>query len=90
MCPATSTFVVLTFSQYRGSRIQLLDTPGIIEGAAHGKGRGRQVIAVAKTAVCFTPIEEHTQGHSSRTHLILGFDSHDVRCFKRRPTKDIT
>ncbi len=35
----------------RGACIQLLDTPGIIEGAAQGKGRGRQVIAVARTAV---------------------------------------
>ena len=26
-----------------GTKIQLLDLPGIIEGAAHGKGRGRQV-----------------------------------------------
>ena len=33
-----------------GSRIQLLDLPGIIEGAAQGRGRGKQVIAVAKTA----------------------------------------
>jgi ribosome-interacting GTPase 1 len=30
--------------------IQLLDLPGIIEGAAYGRGRGRQVIAVAKTS----------------------------------------
>jgi hypothetical protein len=28
-----------------------LDLPGIIEGAAEGKGRGRQVIAVGKTSV---------------------------------------
>ena len=28
---------------------QLLDLPGIIEGARLGKGRGRQVIAVART-----------------------------------------
>lgn len=28
---------------------QLLDLPGIIEGAKDGKGRGRQVIAVART-----------------------------------------
>lgn len=28
---------------YRGARIQLLDLPGIIEGAKDGKGRGRQV-----------------------------------------------
>lgn len=35
---------------YKGCRIQLLDLPGIIEGAAYGRGRGRQVIAVAKSA----------------------------------------
>eukprot|EP01120_Amphizonella_sp_Union-15-10_P012104 TRINITY_DN5325_c0_g1_i1.p1 TRINITY_DN5325_c0_g1~~TRINITY_DN5325_c0_g1_i1.p1 ORF type:complete len:406 (-),score=73.71 TRINITY_DN5325_c0_g1_i1:5-1222(-) len=35
---------------YNECKIQLLDLPGIIEGAAEGKGRGRQVIAVAKSA----------------------------------------
>jgi len=35
---------------YNDTKIQLLDLPGIIEGAAHGVGRGRQVIAVAKSA----------------------------------------
>lgn len=34
---------------YRGARIQLLDMPGIIEGAKDGKGRGRQVISTART-----------------------------------------
>ena len=29
----------------KGAKIQLLDLPGIIEGAKDGKGRGRQVIA---------------------------------------------
>lgn len=35
---------------YNDAKIQLLDLPGIIEGAAEGKGRGRQVIAVCKSA----------------------------------------
>lgn len=35
---------------YNECKIQLLDLPGIIEGAAEGKGRGRQVIACAKTS----------------------------------------
>ncbi|XP_049849280.1 developmentally-regulated GTP-binding protein 1-like isoform X2 [Schistocerca gregaria] len=34
---------------YKGARIQLLDLPGIIEGARDGKGRGLQVISVAKS-----------------------------------------
>ena len=33
---------------YKEALIQLLDLPGIIEGASEGRGRGRQVIAVAK------------------------------------------
>jgi small GTP-binding protein len=36
--------------KYKGAKVQLLDMPGIIEGAKDGKGRGRQVIAVARTA----------------------------------------
>jgi small GTP-binding protein len=35
---------------YKGTRVQVLDLPGIIEGAAHGKGRGKEVIAVARSA----------------------------------------
>ena len=36
--------------EYNGSKIQILDLPGIIEGAKDGKGRGRQVISVARTS----------------------------------------
>ena len=36
--------------RYRGAKIQLLDLPGIIEGAKDGKGRGRQVSIPCTTA----------------------------------------
>jgi ribosome-interacting GTPase 1 len=35
--------------KFRGARIQVLDLPGIIEGASGGAGRGRQVISTART-----------------------------------------
>lgn len=34
---------------HKGCNIQLLDLPGIIEGAKDGRGRGRQVIGVGRT-----------------------------------------
>eukprot|EP00830_Metopus_es_P015576 TRINITY_DN4525_c0_g1_i1.p1 TRINITY_DN4525_c0_g1~~TRINITY_DN4525_c0_g1_i1.p1 ORF type:complete len:163 (-),score=51.22 TRINITY_DN4525_c0_g1_i1:13-501(-) len=40
--------------KYKGAKIQLLDLPGIIEGAKDGKGKGRQVIGVARTCLLYT------------------------------------
>ena len=43
MCSVPGTIMV------HGAPIQILDLPGIIEGAKDGRGRGRQVIAVARS-----------------------------------------
>jgi len=53
---ASYEFTTLTcipgIKYWKGAKIQLLDLPGIIEGANDGKGRGKQVIGVARTCSC--------------------------------------
>ncbi len=71
--------------EYKGSNIQLLDLPGIIEGAAQGKGRGRQVIAVARTADVVLMILDATKKDIHRDLLERELESVGIRLNQRPP-----
>ncbi len=46
----TTLDVIPGVLQYRQARIQMLDLPGLIAGAARGAGRGREVLSVIRAA----------------------------------------
>ncbi|XP_062507603.1 developmentally-regulated GTP-binding protein 2-like [Corticium candelabrum] len=71
--------------EYHGANIQLLDLPGIIEGAAQGKGRGRQVIAVARTADIVLMMLDASKGEKQRDLLQAELESVGMRLNKKKP-----
>ncbi|KAI5724117.1 hypothetical protein M8J76_015625 [Diaphorina citri] len=71
--------------EYKGANIQLLDLPGIIEGAAQGKGRGRQVIAVARTADLVLMMLDATKQDVQRGLLEKELESVGIRLNKKKP-----
>lgn len=71
--------------EYEGANIQLLDLPGIIEGAAQGKGRGRQVIAVARTADLVIMMLDALKGEVQKGLLEKELDSVGIRLNKQKP-----
>lgn len=46
----TTLEIVPGVMEYRGAQIQIFDIPGIITGASRGKGRGREILSVARSA----------------------------------------
>ena len=46
----TTLDIVPGVMEYKNAKIQVFDIPGIITGASTGKGRGREILSVARTA----------------------------------------
>jgi small GTP-binding protein len=46
----TTVDVIPGIMEYNGAKIQVLDIPGIIEGVSEGRGRGREILSVVRSA----------------------------------------
>lgn len=71
--------------EHQGARIQLLDLPGIVEGASEGRGRGRQVVATAKTADLILIMLDATKSEEQRRLLEIELDAVGIRLNKKKP-----
>lgn len=75
--------------EYNDTKIQILDLPGIIEGAKDGRGRGREVIAVARNADLLLLMVEAASPRQVRIieNELYGFG---IRINARRPDVSIS
>lgn len=80
----TLTCIPGTF-RYKGCRIQLLDLPGIIEGAKDGKGRGRQVIGVARTCGLILVVLDASKPMTHKRIIEKELEGFGIRLNKKPP-----
>lgn len=71
--------------EYKDANIQLLDLPGIIEGAAKGRGRGRQVIAVARGSDMVLMVLDASKADVQKRLLTKELESVGIRLNKKPP-----
>ncbi len=69
---------------YRNAHIQILDLPGLIEGARQGKGLGKEVISVARVADLLVIMSEIGKEDSSKT-ILNELEKAGIRINKERP-----
>jgi hypothetical protein len=80
--------------QYRGANIQMLDVPGLIEGAAGGRGGGQEVLSVVRTAdlVVFLlsvfEIDQYERLHEELYKNGIRLDQEPPRVSVRKKHKD--
>lgn len=65
----TTLSVIPGVLEFKGAKIQVLDMPGVISGASRGKGRGREVLSVARSVDLILLVLEATNPDSATIPL---------------------
>lgn len=80
----TTLTVIPGLLEYRGAKIQILDMPGIISGAAMGKGRGREVLSVARSVDAIILVVDSTAPGTLSVVLSELYDA-NIRLNQKKP-----
>lgn len=80
----TTLEVIPGIMYYEGAKIQILDVPGIISGAASGKGRGKEVLSVVRSSDLMLIIIDVNQPNHYNVLLKEIFDA-NIRINKEKP-----
>ncbi|MBT4604428.1 GTP-binding protein [archaeon] len=75
--------------EHKQAKIQILDVPGIVSGAASGKGRGREVLTVIRNADMILLVVDATQPQQYEAVVKEAREAH-IRMNKRKPDVWIT
>lgn len=84
----TTVTVIPGMMNYKNARIQILDVPGLIQGAEEGKGRGKEVLSVVRGAdlIVIMTEPEKISGFKSISDAL---ERNGIRLNKRRPNVTI-
>lgn len=80
----TTVSVIPGMLKYRDGYIQILDVPGLIEGASIGKGRGKEVLSVARGADLLV-IMTDPERLKFFDKILLELEGAGIRINKKRP-----
>lgn len=80
----TTTTVIPGMMLYKDAYIQIFDIPGLIEGASKGKGRGKEILSVARNSDLLLVISD-VQRVGYIEKMIQELESAGIRINKVRP-----
>ncbi len=84
----TTVSIIPGMMRFEGASIQILDMPGLVPGAAKGRGRGREVLSVVRSIdlILFLIDREHTDFEG----LVTELENSGIRINSRPPRIVVT